>query len=141
MASEKFEAYQAYYTSGKWNKEMIHKATERGHLTTAEYKTITNEDYVPVIYKYEGGNLTDLMEKHLITGDPNATSNSSSSNSSDSSGGSNEEPQIVVEYGEPNNTGTGGAGTYQDPEDNSGSGSEDPTDEAGTGSGTDNGGD
>lgn len=84
MASEKFASYQAYYTAGKWNKNMIHKATERGHLTAAEYKTITGEDYAPIIYKYEGGNLTDLMERHLITGDPNATSNNSNSNSGDS---------------------------------------------------------
>lgn len=78
MPSAKFDEYKGYYDSGKWTKEMVHMATERGSITEAEYLTITKEEYVPIIYKYEGGLLTDLMEKRLITGDPNASSNTSS---------------------------------------------------------------
>lgn len=106
MASEKFTLYQGYYTSGKWTKQMVHMAAERGHITHEEYATITGEEYVPIVYKYEGGNLTDLVEKKLITGDPNATSNTHSSDS-----GSGEED----DGGSIDNTGTptinGGADT------------------------------
>lgn len=116
MASAKFSLYQEYYTSNKWTKKMLHKAVERGHITQEEYLTLTGEEYVPIIYKYEGGNLTDLVEKNLITGDPDASSNTSGSN--ENSGGTEEEPEDgnATGYVPPPNTGGVGA----DPEDENG---------------------
>lgn len=96
MASAKYAEYKGYFDNGKWSKDMVHMATERGALTEAEYLEITKEEYVPIIYKWDGGNLTELSSKRLITGDPAASSNQSSGDSepgdSSDTGGSGDEP-------------------------------------------------
>ena len=43
--SKFFDLAKANYDTGAWNKAMIAKLVEKGRITAAEYKLITNEDY------------------------------------------------------------------------------------------------
>lgn len=104
MASAKFDEYKGYFDNGKWTKEMIHMATERGALTEAEYLSITGEEYVPIIYKWDGGNLAELSSKRLITGDPNATSNTSSNGSENTDSGNGTDSDSTNEEDEEGGT-------------------------------------
>ena len=78
MPSANFEKYQAYVTDGKWSNRMLHTAVERGEITAEEYKTITKEDYVPIVYSNDAGLLTALSEQGLISGG-SSTNNGSES--------------------------------------------------------------
>ena len=70
MASAKFNDYKSYFDTKKWSKDMIHMAVERGYLTEEEYKTITGDDYQPIIYRYETGTLNQMSEQRLIQSNP-----------------------------------------------------------------------
>lgn len=40
-----YEKIKAYYDDGSWSKKMVRKAVSLGYITTAQYRTITGEDY------------------------------------------------------------------------------------------------
>lgn len=40
-----YEKIKAYYEEGRWTKAMVRKAVSLGYITTAQYRTITGEDY------------------------------------------------------------------------------------------------
>ena len=40
-----YEKIKEYYDEGRWTKAMVRKAVEKGIITPAQYKAITDEDY------------------------------------------------------------------------------------------------
>ena len=40
-----YEKIKAYYDEGRWTKNMVHKAVEKGIITANQYTTITGEPY------------------------------------------------------------------------------------------------
>ena len=40
-----YEKIKDYYEEGRWTKNMVHKAVEKGIITPAQYQEITHEAY------------------------------------------------------------------------------------------------